>query len=125
MDRSGNPTDAGEAFRRKMGRDPYPSPVELREWERIHKRSYYNDDPIVDPAPRRQEPIVDPTPRRQERSLVPLPPPTRTFEELMEDKIAPSVIMLALNINGVLADELSRDAILEWVNARLKRALYI
>ena len=71
MDRSGNPTDAGEAFRRKMGRDPYPTPTELKEWERIHRRSYYNDDPIV------------------------------SFEERMEATFTPSVNMLALKINGV------------------------
>ena len=109
MDRSGNPTDAAEAFFRKMGRVAYPTPEEKQEWERIHRKNYYNNDPIDDPA---QTPLVK-TALVPQTPLVPLP-----FEERMEATFAPSVNMLALKINGV--DRKEHLAIFEWVTERLK-----
>lgn len=135
--RDGDPNDLLYSVRSR-GLNPYPTEEERDAWEQRNGLDYYQGKPLsnLDRNWRSEEERNAlkyrtfevkhvGNPRRPERSLVPLPPPTETFEELMEDKIAPSVIMLALKINGVLADDRSRDAILEWVNARLKIALHI
>jgi hypothetical protein len=90
-----DPDDAGDAFFRKMGRVAYPTPQEEQEWERIHGKRYYNNDPIL------------------------------TFEEKMEAKIAPSVQIVASQINGLNRNEQERLALFEWVNVTLQSLIRI